>query len=497
MKKTISLVLTAALMASLVVGCSKNTPVNSVKDDSKPVSATNEIGTSDKPVKVSIILKDVSPKEEDVKKLEGEIEKGLAAEKKFIDLEFLEAPTGAYKEAVPLAVRTGQISPDIIYFQGGDQPLANDGLLEDLTKYISSSTNVKKLMEDHNIEKMKNYPYLLWLAPARVSTPVIRKDIFDKLASSKAVLADPTPENYYKMFKEIKDKGLAKYPITTDGDLTRMDSVFNHAFGVTATIIKVDGKWVYSKATEFEKKKLEYYAKLYKEGIIDKEYITKKWDTMEKAFYEGDAAFIAGTAGKVIDIYNNKMVQTKGKEAGLVVLPPAKGVSQGYVSVDVTKESRGLAINVQSKVKDAAWAVLEFMAGPEGQKLDKIGIKDVHYKIDGDKIVYTDKFPEWWPRFWETINKFDPKPALASPIMSAPALNSLELAKQYYKKDTNIIIPAELLPQWDAMNALYKEYAADIIRGVKPISAFDEFVSKWNAAGGTDFSAHLEKTLGK
>jgi putative aldouronate transport system substrate-binding protein len=497
MKKTISLVLTAALMASLAVGCAKNTPVNTEKTDPKPASSTKEIGAADKLVKVSIILKDVSPKEEDVKKLEAEIEKGLAAEKKYIDLEFLEAPTGAYKDAVPLAVRTGQISPDIIYFQGGDQPLANDGLLEDLTKYISSSANVKNLMEDHNTEKMKNYPYLLWLAPARVSTPVIRKDTFDKLESSKAVLSDPTPENYYKMFKEIKDKNLAKYPITSDGDLTRLDSVFNHAFGVTGTIVKVDGKWTFSKATEFEKKKLEYYAKLYKEGLIDQEYLTKKWDTMEKAFYEGDAAFIAGTAGKVIDIYNNKMVQTKGKGAELVVLPAAKGVSQAYTSVDVTKESRGLAINAQSKNKDAAWAVLEFMAGPEGQKLDKLGIKDVHYKVDGDKIVYTAKFPEWWPRFWETINKFEPKPALASPIMSAPALNSLEMAKKYYKKDTNIIVPAELLPQYDAMTALYKEYAADIVRGVKPISAFDEFVTKWNAAGGKDFTAAFEKTLGK
>jgi putative aldouronate transport system substrate-binding protein len=218
---------------------------------------------------------------------------------------------------------------------------------------------------------------------------------------------------------------------------------------------------------------------------------------MEKAFYEGDAAFVAGTAGKVIDIYNNKMIQTKGKAAELVVLPAAKGVSQAYTSVDVTKESRGFAINSQSKNKDAAWAVLEFMAGPEGQKLDKLGLKDIHYKVEGDKVVYTEKFPEWWPRFWETINKFEPKPALASPIMSAPALNSLEMAKKYYKKDTNIIVPAELLPQYDAMNALYKEYAADIIRGIKPISAFDEFVTKWNAAGGKDFTAAFEKALGK
>src|SRR5690606_35831337 len=118
--------------------------------------------------------------------------------------------------------------------------------------------------------------------------------------------------------------------------------------------------------SQFEKNKLEFYARLYKKGLIDPEYITKQWDTMEKSFYEGEAAFIAGTAGAVINVYNNKMTQTHGEGAELVVLPPAKGVSQGYTAIDVTKESRGFAINAQSKVKDAAFAVLDYMASPKG-----------------------------------------------------------------------------------------------------------------------------------
>lgn len=497
MKKKLTLVLSAILLVSAFTGCGKNGTANDGKDNNKPAAAITEIGSPDKKVKVSIMIKDVSPKEEDVKNLKEKIEKGMAAEKKYVDLEFLEAPTGTYSDAVPLALRTGQISPDLIYFQGGDQPLANEGLLENLTPYIEKSTNVKNLMEDHNKTKMKNYPYLLWLAPARVSTPVIRKDTLSKLESSKALLENPTPENYKKLFKEAQDKGLAKYGFTADGSLARLDSVFNHAFGVTSSVMKVDGKWVFSKATQFEKNKLEYYASLYKEGLIDKEYITKKWDTMEKAFYGGDALVIAGTAGTTINIYNTKMTQTKGAAAELVVLPPAKGISQDYQSVDVTKESRGFAINAKSKAKDAAWAVLEFMSGPEGRKLDKLGIEGINYKIEGDKIVYTDKFSQWWPRFFETLNKFDPKPALKDKIMSAPAMDSLAMTQKYYKQDTNILIPEEYLPQWDAMSKLYNEYATDIVRGVKPVSSFDEFVSKWNAAGGNDLNKYLQEKLGK
>lgn len=496
MKKTLVLVLSAILLTSSFTGCAKSNTDSSENND-KPAVVSSEIGSPDKLVKVTVMIKDVKPTEEDVMKLEEKIEKGMAAEKKYVDLVFLEAPTGAYKEAVPLAFRTGQISPDLIYFQGGDQAIANEGLLEDLTTYIEKSTNIKNVMEEHTKEKIKNYPYLLWLSPAKINTPVMRKDLFDKLESSKALLENPTPDNYYKVFKEIVEKKVAKYAITSDGDLTRLDSVFNQAFGVTSTVVQVDGKWMFSKATNFEKDKLEYYAKLYKDGLIDKEYITKKWDTMEKSFYSGEALFVAATAGKVIDIYNNKMIQTNGAAAELIVLPPAKGVEFAYQSIDVTKESRGFAMSSKSEVKDAAFAVLDFMAGPEGMKLDKLGIEGVHYKVEGDKVVYTEKFPEWWPRFFETLNKFDPKPALEKPVMSEPATKSLDMAKQYYKEDTNILMPEEYLPQWDAMNALYKEYSSDIIRGVKQIDSFDEFVTKWNAAGGNDLNKYLETKMSK
>ena len=295
----------------------------------------------------------------------------------------------------------------------------------------------------------------------------------------------------------MKDKGLAEYGITADGSTARLDSIFNHAFGITASVVKEDGKWVFSKASQAEKAKLEFYAKLYADGLLDPEFLTNTWDVMEQKFYDGKVGVLSGTAGAVIQIYNNKMTSVNGDAAFLDVLPPAKGVSQAYTSVDVTKESRGFALNADSQNKDAAFAVLEFMASPEGRVLDKVGIEGVHYNVTDNKIVFTEKFPEWWARFWDTMNTFEPKdPSLAEPVFSAPATASLDAAAKYMVQDTNILIPEDMAPQWDAMTNYYNEYAADIIRGVKPISAFDEFVQKWNQAGGDDFSAVLTEKLG-
>ena len=173
---------------------------------------------------------------------------------------------------------------------------------------------------------MKNYPYLLWLSPINNKVPVVRQDLLDKTTVGKDIAANPTIDNYYNLFKELKAKAGAKYAYTTAGDIDELDVVFAQAFGVTSTWIKgADGKYTYGKTTPFEKEKLEFYAKLYKEGLLDNEYLTKKFDTKEKAFYDGQAGMIAGTQGKVIDIYNGKSVGQNGANAKIVPLPPAKG----------------------------------------------------------------------------------------------------------------------------------------------------------------------------
>jgi putative aldouronate transport system substrate-binding protein len=124
------------------------------------------------------------------------------------------------------------------------------------------------------------------------------------------------------------------------------------------------------------------------------------------------------------------------------------------------------------------------------------GIEGKHYNITVGKIVFTDKYPEWWPRCFETTKNFSPATPLAQPLMPAAAEKSLELIQQYYVEDVNIVIPDDMLAQWDAMTQLYNEYSTDIIRGVKPVSAFDEFVTKWNAAGGDAFKQILKDKLG-
>jgi len=412
-----------------------------------------------------------------------------------VNFEIVEMAQGSYAENLNLMLLSGDI-PDLIYFQGGDQPIAEQGLLEDLRPYIENSKYLKNIMMEHNIKRIESYPYLLWIKPVTPKVPVVRADWFNGTSTGKALLDNPTPDNYYAFFKELVDSGKAKFGITVAGDLAEINFIFNEAFGITSTWLKKDdGSYEYALISSAERDKLAFYNKLYKEGLFDNEYMTKQWDTKEDAFYKGDAGVIVGTAGKVVDLYEARMKELNGDNAGLMVLPPAKGVSQGFGATDVTKESRGFAISAVSEHKDVVFRILDFLASPEGQTLDRLGFEGQHYNIVDGKAVLTDAFySEWVASFWEPIELNTTIPVESS-LLGATAQEALEMPTKYFKEDNNFAIPEQYVATWDALTNIYKEYATDFITGKKPISDWQKFVDAWYANGGTDITKYANDLL--
>jgi len=447
--------------------------------------------------KVRFMMKDLDT-DPNAEKFIGLIEKAMADAGTPVDIEIVRTPSGSYAEKVGLMIMSGDV-PDLIYFQGGDENLAMQGVLEDMRPWVAKSKYFKDLMDAHSVTRLENYPYIVWIAPPRVRTPVMRRDWYDSLPSAKAVMANPTVDTYYTLFKDLMTKKGASYGICVTGatnGIEELDAIFDTAFGNTSTWMKgADGKWFYSRISANEKTKIEFYAKLYKEGLLDPEYLTKKWDSKEQVFYEGKAGMIPGVAPGSVDVYANKMMKTQGVD--IIALPPAKGKAQGLTPfVDVTKETRGFAIASNSKVKAVAFAIVDFMWSPEGLKIAKLGIPGTHYIDDGKQYVLTEKYPEWYNGwFGDSFNGFNPDKPLSRPIMTKAAVEAGAMAKKYMMPDKNFLIPEQYVTNWDAMTNLYKEYVADIVTGKKPISAFDEFVAKWNKAGGVELTAYANKVL--
>ena len=435
---------------------------------------------------------------DDMKEIEA-IEAALKAKGLDIDIQTVDLPggTSAYVEALGVMLLSGDI-PDIIYFQGGDQKMAEQGILEDLTPWIEKSENVKAALWPHNVDRLANYPYLLYVYPPRAPQPVMRKDWLDKLG-----LAPPTTvEEYEALFQAIHDADLDgdgtagnTLGLTGFGNTNELDSIFNQAFGVTGTWMKnAEGQWVNARVTDAEKAKIAFYAGLAAKGLYDKEYVTNTFDVKEDKFYTGKAGVIFGSSPEVVDIYSGKMRQAHpGEDITLALLPiPSGPGGKGLAAVDVAKESRGWAVSSLSEHKEQAFAVLDFMTSKQGQDIDRMGFEGTQYTVDASgKVTFTEAISTWYARFFNAANWAPP-----TPLLSPTAQAALDTIKANFVADNSFVWPAEYAADVDAAEQVYRSWVARFITGEASLDQWDAFVSEYNAAGGQRMAEYAATVLG-
>ncbi|KQY74998.1 ABC transporter substrate-binding protein [Ensifer sp. Root142] len=448
--------------------------------------------TMAEPVKIRVVSKDFTPSNpDDVKHLQR-IEEALRAQGTDLDIELVDLPSSGYADKLSVMLLSGDI-PDLIYFQGGDAKMVEQGVLEDLGPMLADTKYLKDALWPHNVERLKNYPYLLYVYPVRGPQPVIRKDWLEKTG----LKAPETVEDYVTLFKAIKDgdldgNGVAdSYGVTTADNTNELDSIFNQAFGITGTWMKnAGGEWVQSRITSQEKDKIAFYASLREQGLYDPEYITTKFDVKEDKFYTGRAGVIFGSSGEVIDIYGGKMRQVHpGTE--LVLLAPPKGPGgQGLAAVDVSKESRGLAISAISEHKAEVMKLLDFMASPEGQMFDRFGFEGQEYTKDGDSYKVTDKIATWYARFMVAAN-------WTPPVVwqSEAAQQSLATIQKDFKPDNTFVWPADYAADLDATENVYRSWVYKFISGAAKMDQWDQYVAEWEAAGGKRLNEYARTVL--
>lgn len=490
-KKWLAALLSMTLAAGTLAGCGadgKEEPKTESKEEVKEEAKAGETVT------LRVALKGISMEDERQKKWFDNYNAALEKAGIPAKLEVVEMQSGTYSDNLALMLNGGDI-PDLIYFQGGDQVFADQGVLEDLTPYVEESQYIKAAMEDFQKERFANYPYLLFLTPALTPVPVIRTDVLDGCASKDALLADPSIENYTKLFEELKEGRKAVFGL--DGQLKGINAVFDQAFGLTNTWIQDDsGKYVYGRVSDQALEELKYYAELYQKGIIDKDYLNANWEVKENDFYSDNTAIISGNQGAVIDLYNSKQVSTNGEGAALTVLPPAKGEAQGYLPLDVSKESRGFAVSALSEHKDLAFQVLDFAVSPEGRVLDLLGTEGDDYTVEDGVYTLLEPHDTWYANFFETFANFDlDAMSEETPYWSEAALSSRDMTDTYSTMDNAFVIPSEHVVNWDAAQTKLAEFTADFVIGNKTEADWDTFVAEWNAAGGEAVTEYANSVL--
>ncbi|RJX38656.1 extracellular solute-binding protein [Paenibacillus pinisoli] len=492
-------ILCLILIVAMIVGCSNNSGGKS------PQSSSGTDGEGGKPVKIVYLTpgdsaaKPIQPDD----RIIAEINKRLG-----IELEIKFVPEGGF-EKVNVAMATGDF-PDLVTAQYPSSSLSQwmeEGLLVPLNDYLPQMPTVKEKLEgqfswtavDGNyygypfIEEKSNVSMTYradWLKTLNIAPPTTLDEFYEAL---KAITNGDPDQNGQK----------DTYGLTgtkENGFNTSFNFVF-YAYGLPYGdwILDNDGKV----APVFEhpafKSGVEYIQKLWKEKLIDPEFLLNDTQQREQKFFQSKAGFMVANLFRHVNRLEKSLKElTPAGELGFINPPAGPEGKHGMVG----KPKGGLFTAITTKAKDPEKAAqfLEFMLSPEGRELLELGIEGVHYTKDGDKVNYNeeerakDNFASngwshplaWGNVVWPLTRNYLPN----TEAQADRAKESVEIATSNLVPNlVNVTTPEEIemggVFGKGILSELANQYYFDMISGKVDIDkGLAELSKKWREQGG-------------
>lgn len=420
-----------------------------------------------------------------------------------------------YLNQLNLKIAANEMPDLFMPWQGVEASLAKTGAIADLTDLLPEyAPNVwKSIPQDvWNIVKA-NDPggegriyYIPNVVNYGRTAGLIRQDWLDKVEMPMPT----TQEEYVQVLEAFRDKDPngngQKDEIPTGGreQVRWMDHLFA-MYGVAMyegypDWDLYDGKLTYSAVTPNMKAALEFAAKLYKDGLMDKESLLNTGTQWNGKIDSNRVGNYYHWSEAVIDRLE-PIKKNTGVEADYTVLPIPK--VEGYEGFYTWKRIQNPAWVVKNnKDKNKTMATLKLLNNLYDEKNWNdlyLGVEGMHHTITNGKatLLPDDKSTMENKAFkpWEYLSTLEFSKELYqnnSTESRAWAINqnvrNMEETQKYVKLIAGDGLPASIYDGFpDISNrTLYLEYASKIILGQLPISKFDEFVEKWNKSGGEE-----------
>lgn len=327
-----------------------------------------------------------------------------------------------------------------------------------------------------------------------------RKDWLDRLGLE----APRTLEEYYEVMRAFAyddpdGNGLDDtWGLTIQPSGLSRTAPFFGAFGVPRSVNQinqwkeVEGELVYSGILPETKQALEFLAKLYGAGILDREFILNKSGSFEDKIIEGRVGLFSAnwfdTRGPILE---NKRQDPAAEWIRLDYPEGAEGQT-GTLEQDLLQSYSVIPVG-STKAKEVI-QVLNFIAG-EGYRELKLGFEGQVWIKQGDVMVTN--FEEHVQHIYRgTLHSIvDPNDAevrkdrLNSLGMEYQLNENVEYILQHVVRSDFQGPPTPSMGRYGAkLMKLEEETFAKIIMGISPLSDFDEFESKWNHEGGWEIT---------
>ncbi|QGQ99793.1 extracellular solute-binding protein [Paenibacillus psychroresistens] len=398
MKKKFSLMISAALIVSLMAGCSsKNTTDSSSAAPTASEAGNTETKANEPMVTLKYVVPGTEPKS--YKETIAEVNKKLIADGLNVQVEQQYIDWGAWEQKINIMLSTHE-DFDMFQVMNDFISLSNyigRGALQDITKSMDEfGTDIKKVIPNDVFSAVKKDGKLYgipsnWYEPAQDTGFTTNDLLFKKYNISSDF---KTPQELLDASVKLYNAAPAPKPIFPSNFSSAASDVLNRTFDSfpfdvrdSVAMINKDGKvsnWIES--DEF-KQEAAFWHEAYTKKLMNPDILVMTGDAKNKAIKDGNWPFSAGTYGAGYETFKASFPDATKDSLSYRKFNPEKGnyrfVNAKNVNV-VTAQSK----HPEAAVKFLNWLYTNqenydlFLYGVDGKSYKKVGDKGIEMIID-------------------------------------------------------------------------------------------------------------------
>lgn len=323
----------------------------------------------------------------------------------------------------------------------------------------------------------------------------VRKDWLDNLG-----LKPPrTLDEYYTVIKAFAQNDPDRNGLHDTMGLILTENMgrtapFFGAFGVQLdSWVERDGKLVNGSTLPETKEALTFLAKLYQEGLIDPEFPLNRNSVFIEKIQNGQVGMFSAawydTRGPIA--LNKK----KDPHAEWIALEYPVG-PQGFSGVYDKDLIRGFnVVPAGTSHPEEVIRLLNFIAG-EGRQSLKLGFENEIWTMQDGKMVtnFAEHDKHLYRGIYQAlVDVFDPEMSK----MRLDSLGDFHLYENLQIVESNLIrnqffgTPTPAMTKYAAHLEELQQIFTEIVMGIVPLDAFDEFVERWYQEGGAEITKEV------
>ncbi|WP_165822668.1 extracellular solute-binding protein [Paenibacillus montanisoli] len=458
-----------------------------------------------------------------------------------VKYEFSVEDMDAYNQKVNLTIASSTIPDIMVVNEQQFKRLAKAGSLADLTDIYEkySSPLIKEYYSSYSDDRVLNTGRIDGKLYGLPNTNIdgsyqllwVRKDWLDKL-NLKVPSSIEDVKAVAKAFKEQDPDGngkpdtvglLGDKSIVGDGGFFTFDPIFNLNHSYPKSWFKDDsGNVVYGSTTPETKQALAQLSEMYKDGLIDKEFLTRKWEDNAGLVSSGRAGilFAPWFAGWML----SDNVKADPNAEWVPVAGPVDGEGKRNV-VPSAPSGTFLVVSKNAEHPEAALKMLSVeyegirLIDPASQEIYKDkGVSWLNYPLNlqldfqdalardipvYDKVLQDNDMKDLPARLIPRVNSIlknhkEPKKDIAAfaDSLAFYVAGAVTGAKEIAKVNPIFYGSTETMVKRGAnLDKLENETFLRIITGAAPIDDFDKFVTTWKSTGGDTVAKEVEESI--